>query len=86
MCIFLVQDTGQNARFTGQCKSFMTSTQMAILWRVPHTSWWKQKEKQSCYLYKCESNVPWGHGFDSHPGGQDVGRSILLEPSGDWLN
>jgi hypothetical protein len=25
--------------------------------------------------------VPRGHGFDSHPGGQGVCRSILLEPS-----
>jgi hypothetical protein len=26
--------------------------------------------------------VPSGHGFDSHPDGQGVCRSILLEPSG----
>ena len=42
MRIFLVQDTGQNARFNGQCKSFMTSAQMAMLGRVPHTRWWNK--------------------------------------------
>ncbi len=26
--------------------------------------------------------MPGGHGFDSHPDGQGVCRSILLEPSG----
>jgi len=26
--------------------------------------------------------MPWGHGFNFHPGGQGVCRSILLEPSG----